>query len=126
MTDPELQEYLYSIEERLLNPEQESDRAALVPLLASDYKEFCSSGRIFNRDQTVDALLHSRPLAATINFFYVTRLAPNLAHATYHSVTTHATTHRSSLWIFRDERWQLFFHQGTIAHRPTLTQKLPK
>jgi hypothetical protein len=123
MTDPELQEHIYALEDRLLNPDRESDRSALVPLLASDFKEFCSSGRVFNRDQTIHALLHNPALAATINFFYVTRLAPLLAHATYQSVTTHSTTYRSSLWIFRDQSWQLFFHQGTIAHRPTLTQK---
>ncbi len=125
MNDPELQQHLYTLEERLLNPDRESDRSALANLLAFDYQEFCSSGRIFSRDQTVHALFTSAPHPAIIAFFYVSRLAPEVAHATYHSVTEHATTHRSSLWIFRDQRWQLFFHQGTIAHHNAIIHTTP-
>jgi hypothetical protein len=42
-------------------------------------------------------------------------LAPDAALATYHATTTLHTSHRSSLWVFRDNHWQLLFHQGTIA-----------
>jgi hypothetical protein len=115
MKNPELQDHLYSLEERLLHPDREADRKALVPLFAEEYREFCSSGRIFNRQQTIDVLLHSEPRAATIHHFYVERLAENIALATYRATTMLAVSHRSSLWIFRDNRWQLFFHQGTIA-----------
>ena len=31
------------------------------------------------------------------------------------ATTALAVSHRSSLWVFRDNRWQLHFHQGTIA-----------
>jgi hypothetical protein len=120
MNAKELQDHLYTLEERLLHPEREQDRSALIPLLADDFKEFCSSGRIFNRDQTIEALLTSTPRTHTIGFFYVTQLAPNVALATYHSTTTLAATNRSSLWVFRDKRWQLLFHQGTPAHKPPL------
>jgi hypothetical protein len=115
MTDPELQDHLYSLEERLLHPDRERDRAALIPLLADEYKEFCISGRIFNRQQVIDGLLKSEPRPATIHHFYVKRLAENAALATYRATTAVVVAHRSSLWIFRDNRWQLFFHQGTIA-----------
>jgi hypothetical protein len=115
MSDPELQDHLYSLEERLLHPDREHDRTALIPLFADEYKEFCISGRIFNRQQVIDALLKSEPRPATIHHFYVERLADNVALATYRATTAVVVAHRSSLWIFRDNRWQLFFHQGTIA-----------
>jgi hypothetical protein len=115
MTNPELQDHLYSLEERLFHPERESDRTTLIPLLAEDFKEFCSSGRIFNRQQTIDVLLTSEPHPATIHHYYVDQLADNVAFATYRATTAVAISHRSSLWIFRDNRWQLVFHQGTIA-----------
>lgn len=111
-----LQDQLYTLEERLLHPDREADRAALIPLFAEEYKEFCTSGRIFNRQQTIDVLLTSAPRPATILHFYITQLAENVVLATYRATTSVASSHRSSLWIFREERWQLFFHQGTIAN----------
>jgi len=115
MKTTELQDHLYTLEERLFHPDREPDRTALISLLADDFKEFCSSGRVFNRQQTIDVLLSSAPRPATIHHFYVEQLAENVALATYRATTTLAVSHRSSLWIFRDNRWQLHFHQGTIA-----------
>jgi hypothetical protein len=115
MTNPELQDHLYSLEERLLHPDRERNRTALIPLFAEDFKEFCVSGRIFNRQQVIDALLKSEPRPAAISNYYVNPLAKNVALATYRITTTPAVSHRSSLWIFRDNRWQLFFHQGTFG-----------
>lgn len=111
----QLQDHLYSLEERLFHPDREPNRADLIPLLAEDFQEFCSSGRIMNRQQAVDALLNSTPRAATISYFYVDLLAPNVALATYHATTALFVSYRSSLWVLRDNRWQLHFHQGTIA-----------
>ena|SRR5580698_1908240 len=116
MKATELQDHLYSLEERLLHPDREPDRTALIPMLSEDFKEFCSSGRIFNRQQTIDVMMSSAPRAATIHHFYVTQLAENVALATYRSTTALAATHRSSLWVFRDNHWQLLFHQGTVAN----------
>lgn len=115
MQNPKLQDQLYTLEERLLHPDREPDRTALIPLFANDFKEFCISGRIFNRQQVIDALLKSEPRAATISNYYVEPLAENVALATYSAKTALVVSHRSSLWIFRDNRWQLYFHQGTIA-----------
>ena len=115
MTNPQLQDHLYSLEERLFHPDREKDRTALIPLFSQDYKEFCISGRIFSRQQVIDALLKSEPRPATITNYYVEALAENVALATYSAKTALVVSHRSSLWVFRDNRWQLLFHQGTIA-----------
>ena len=111
----ELQDQLYILEERLFHPDREPNRSALISLLAEDFQEFCSSGRIMNRQQAVDALLASTPRSATISYYYVNLLAPDVALATYHATTALYISYRSSLWILRENRWQLFFHQGTIA-----------
>jgi hypothetical protein len=115
MTNPQLQDHLYSLEERLLHPDRERDRTALIPLFADEFKEFCISGRIFNRQQVIDALLKSEPRPATITNYYVGQLAENVALATYRATTALLISHRSSVWILRDSRWQLFFHQATVA-----------
>src|SRR5258705_4160050 len=115
MTNPELQDHLYYLEERLLHPDRERDRTTLIPLFSQEYKEFCISGRIFNRQQVIDALLKSAPRPATISNYYVEPLAANAALATYRATTALVVSNRSSLWIFRDNRWQLLFHHGAIA-----------
>jgi hypothetical protein len=115
MKSAQLQNELYTLEERLLHPDRESDRALLVPLLAEDYKEFCSSGRIFNRAQTIESLLTSTPRSATISHFNVTPLADGVVLATYHATTLTSVSHRSSIWVRRGQNWQIFFHQGTVA-----------
>jgi len=115
MKHAQLQNALYALEERLLHPDRESDRALLVPLLAEDFKEFCSSGRIFNRAQTIEALLTSAPRSATISHFNVTELCDGVALATYHATTLTSVSHRASIWVRRGQNWQLLFHQGTVA-----------
>jgi hypothetical protein len=115
MTTVELQQHLHSLEERLLHPDREANRASLTKLLAPDFREFCTSGRIFNLHQLTESLLNSAPRNATMSHFYVTQLSPNAALATYHITTASSSSHHSSLWILRDDRWQLIFHQGTTA-----------
>ncbi|MCL2660900.1 MAG: hypothetical protein FWD64_10345 [Acidobacteriaceae bacterium] len=115
MTAPELQQHLYELEEKLLHPDRTEDRATLLPLLAEDYEEFCVSGRIANREQAVGYILGNTPREATIHHYFVTPLCETAALARYRLTTASAVTHRASLWVLRENRWQLFFHQGTEA-----------
>jgi hypothetical protein len=115
MTTAELQQHLHSLEERLLHPDRESDRKNLLPLLANDFREFCASGRIFSHQQLADSLLNSSPRSATMTRFYVSSLGPDAALVTYHIATATSSSHHSSIWVLRDNRWQLYFHQGTIS-----------
>jgi hypothetical protein len=115
MKPDELQAHLCALEERLLHPDREADRSALAMLLSEDFREFGCSGRAFNREQIIEILLHSHPRAATISFYSVDSLSDTTALATYHITTLTSVTLRSSLWVFRDQRWQMLFHQGTIA-----------
>jgi hypothetical protein len=115
MTQPQLQEHLHALEERLLHPDREADRNELTSLLAPDFKEFCTSGRIFNLNQLSNALLTTTPRVATMSHFYVTPLGNGAALATYHVTTANSTSHHSSIWVQRENKWQMLFHQGTIA-----------
>src|SRR5205823_4140062 len=95
MTQAQLQEHLHSLEERLLHPDRETDRKDLTTLLAPDFKEFCTSGRIYNVTQLEQALRTSTPRAATMSHFYVTPLGKGVALATYHITTATSTSHHS-------------------------------
>ncbi|HEY0162159.1 MAG TPA: DUF4440 domain-containing protein [Edaphobacter sp.] len=115
MTKAELQEHLHALEERLLHPEREKDRSALLALLTPDFKEFCTSGRIFNANQLGSELVNSTPRTATMSHFYVTPLGEDSALATYQITTSKSTSRHSSVWIRRNDQWQMYFHQGTIS-----------
>ena len=115
MTAAQLQEHLHALEERLLHPDRENDRNDLTSLLAPEFKEFCTSGRIFNIGQLSHALLTTTPRTATMSHFYVTPLSDSSALATYHITTSNSTSHHSSIWVKRNDHWQMLFHQGTIA-----------
>jgi hypothetical protein len=114
---PELAAHLFHLEQQLLQPSVRRDPVTLTSLLAEDFREFGSSGRIYNRQQIIDALAAESPRTITLSDPLCQQLAEDIALLTYRSTRTipPPPTHalRSSLWINRDNRWQMLFHQGT-------------
>ena len=114
--DADLKAQFRELEESHLQPEIRSSPEALRSLLADDFFEIGSSGRVWNRDQVVEAVPRRGPVTAAIEQFAVQLLAPGVALTTYRLVITSGSarpTLRSSIWVHRDGRWQLLFHQGT-------------
>ena len=108
------------LEERLANPADSA--AALEPLFAAEFREFGSSGRVFDSRTVLSALdaVTRRPNRGLITFdgFRAERVATNVILATYLARSPagpgwKAPTLRSSLWCKREGRWQIVFHQGT-------------
>ncbi|HKR28205.1 MAG TPA: nuclear transport factor 2 family protein [Acidobacteriaceae bacterium] len=114
--NPTLADELRSLEERLLDPEVRRDRTAVASLLAPDFLEFGSSGRTYNRDQILDLLASepNRPRSVQLTDFAARLLAPHVALVTWRAIRPDGTQSlRSSVWIRREARWQMLFHQGT-------------
>lgn len=107
------------LEERLLNPVVRRDRSAVASLLAPEFVEFGSSGRVFSRQQILDLLAGEEPYRIELTDFSARMLAPDLALVTWKSIrpegppSTGAASLRSSIWARREGRWQMVFHQGT-------------
>lgn len=117
--NPTLSDELRSLEERLLDPEVRRDRTAVASLLATDFLEFGSSGRTFNREQILDVLAAAEPLHVQLADFAARLLAPHVALVTWRGIGPDGgQSRRSSLWIRREGRWQMLFHQGTPIPRP--------
>ncbi len=108
---------LRALEERLLDPAVRADAAQLRTLLAPEFIEFGASGRVFDRDAIIAAVTAGGPLAAQqTRRFRVQRLAPGAALTTWRIRHGDGSqTLRSSIWQRIDGRWQLLFHQGTVA-----------
>jgi len=113
----ELSDAIRELEERLLAPHVRADAEQLAPLLADDFLEFGSSGRVWTRAAVLEELPAEHPFSSSVRDFRVRRLAPYLVLATYRLTvdTGDATRHslRSSIWVRRSEQWQMLFHQGT-------------
>ena len=126
--EPELQEtdLLRRLEEQLLQPETRSSADQLGKLLADEFIEFGSSGRVFDKAKIIESLQqeqhlpHARSVQRSIADFSARRLAPEIVLVTYRIVVRAASheerhTLRSSIWKSIDGRWQMVFHQGTLS-----------
>jgi glyoxylase I family protein len=113
----ELAAHLFHLEQQLLQHTTRRDATALTSLLAQDFREFGGSGRVYTRQQIIDQLAAESPRTITLSDPLCQQLAEDIALLTYRSTgtTAKAASHalRSSLWAYRDNRWQMIFHQGT-------------
>ncbi|GIM47279.1 hypothetical protein DNHGIG_40930 [Collibacillus ludicampi] len=109
-----INEHLCQLEKRLLEPEIRTAPAELEKLLADDFFEFGSSGNIrYKKDCIGEGGLSVREM--TLYDFDIHPLSEDVVLTTYRVMdeTRMQYTLRSSIWKFRDGRWQMFFHQGT-------------
>jgi hypothetical protein len=118
----ELLDHLRRLEEKLFDPAVRSSRQALEELLAPDFQEIGSSGRLFRFEDIVMALSTEEPvMSRTLHNLRIVMLATTVALITYGS--TRKTTDgvetkslRSSVWRQEnDGQWRMVFHQGTLA-----------
>jgi hypothetical protein len=106
-------ELIRGLEEQLLRPEVRTSPERVAALLADEFIEIGSSGRVYNKQQIIDLLRREqwRGPQATLRDFSARWLSVDLMLATYNIVESQ--TIRSSIWKWTDGRWQMVFHQGT-------------
>jgi hypothetical protein len=115
------QRELRRLEERLLDPAVRRSAPAVADLLADEFIEFGSSGRVFDKPRIIESLQHEEPAERSITNFRATELAPGVMLVTYRVVrfdtpgAEPTSSLRSSIWTLRDGRWKMVFHQGTPA-----------
>jgi hypothetical protein len=110
--------HLRQLEEDLFRPEVRNNPEKTSAYLAEEFREFGSSGRIYTKAEILAELSSESPRTITLDSFQCEALAPDVALVTYRSTRTIALgipvhANRSSLWMFRQGRWQMLFHQGT-------------
>ncbi len=102
-----------ALEELLLTPAVRASRAELERLLADDFVEFGSSGRVYAKSEIIEALVQDPVSTASVSDFRLIVLSENAVLATYRS----ERALRSSLWRREGENWRMVFHQGTPMRR---------
>ncbi|UCE65630.1 MAG: DUF4440 domain-containing protein [Candidatus Zixiibacteriota bacterium] len=110
---------LYDLENRLLQPEVRHSREELEKLLAEEFVEFGSGGRIYNIQSIIEELAKESNVRISMTDFEMVSLASNVALVTYRAVYSEGEGEpahhslRSSIWKLAGDTWQLIFHQGT-------------
>ena len=111
--------HLQALEETLLDPEVRSDRARVAALLAEDFEEFGSSGRVWSREQILEFLASEDYQAPAMEDFRCDCISESFALVTYRTVRTdvgageRSAVLRSSIWVKKSGKWRVRFHQGT-------------
>ncbi len=105
----------------LLDPHVRGDRAGVDALLASEFVEFGSSGRVLGRVEIIDALEADPGGARHVADLSTRRLGADAVLVTYTLVGEPGSL-RSSVWVRGDDaQWRLLFHQGTPRATGTVT-----
>lgn len=121
ISDEALAAHLRALEESLLLADVRKS-AQLVTLLADDFVEFGSSGKVYSRADLVALLQAESPSVQTTSDFRVVRLGPDAALLTYR-IHLHgdppAHSLRCSVWRRGSTGWRMVFHQGTRTVPPS-------
>lgn len=110
---------LRELEERLLHLATRTCAAELEALLADDFVEFVSSGRVFDESAIIASLNEeTHALDYELSDFSVASFTPDVALVTYRLTTRDSEASlRSSIWRRSKGQWQMHFHQGTKIPR---------
>jgi hypothetical protein len=115
--DAALQQHLQALELRLLQPQVRASAEQLERLLDADFIEFGASGRRYQRQQIIAALVAEPELEIQVRDFECVPLAPGLVQLRYISRVVRdgviRQAWRSSIWRCADDGWRILFHQGT-------------
>ncbi len=116
----EQQDIFYNLETSLHKKEVRNSHEKVSELIADDFMEFGKSGGIFHKQDTLEGLGNETVnLQITVSDFMARELSPEVVLVTYtasmldNDKVTTVSTNRSSVWILRDGKWQMTFHQGT-------------
>jgi len=110
---------LRRLELMLLDPEVRRNPALIEELLAADFVEFGSSGRVLTRAATLEMLSTESDFQVKAEDFACRMLPEHVALVTYRSVPGDPNSGeqvealRSSIWVNRRGKWKMHFHQGT-------------
>ena len=115
-----VKETLLALEEELLSFQVRASATRLIELLADDFVEFGSSGRIYDKPAIIRELGESGFVAGfKIGDFRLVMSSEDSALVTYHCEVRSdcgdliRKSIRSSLWRLVNDHWQIVFHQGT-------------
>ncbi|RKL65398.1 DUF4440 domain-containing protein [Salipaludibacillus neizhouensis] len=113
--DVNLKEHLKELEMRHTGLEVRQSLEELDNILDDDFFEIGSSGYMFDKKECLESGVVLTEMS--LHNYEIYPLSSDLVLSTYFIVdkTRNRNTLRSSIWKLIDDRWKLYFHQGTIS-----------
>ena len=115
----ELHKTIYELETSLHRQEVRSSFEQLNNLLSADFKEFGSSGSAYTKQNILERLpTNTDKIIYVVSDFEIKSLSEDLVMANFKTDrvindTEKVSSLRTSLWRKENDRWRMFFHQGT-------------
>lgn len=110
-----LRETLLALELALASADPTGVDGGLAGLIEDGFLEFGASGRTWDATSMRETLARAMPMPPTdLEDFQAVALSPDVALVTYR-LGPPRPSNRSSIWVRRDGRWLVRFHQGTLA-----------
>jgi hypothetical protein len=110
-------ELLFELEQRLAQVGKRLSAEEASSLIAEDFVEFGSSGKVWSKAEIIEAMSQWNPIERIVENFRVRELSASVCLVTYKVIGVDRQASlfslRSSIWRNNGETWQIVFHQGT-------------
>jgi hypothetical protein len=121
MISKELEEQLIAMEIDIVAAQKRRDFSAVEALLAEEFHEIGSSGRLFSKSEVLKAVQEVQIIDYSFEHFNLLPIDDRCVILTYiatvrrsHQGQEHWNrAHRSSTWMQRNGSWLAVFHQAT-------------
>jgi hypothetical protein len=100
-----------ALERSLLDPYVRQSTEKLNKLIADDFFEFGSSGKVYNKQDCIKPDEDLRKFV--VSNFKIKELSKDVTLATYKTTEDGIASLRSSIWKRYGDEWKMIFHQGT-------------
>jgi GNAT superfamily N-acetyltransferase len=114
---------LQSLEIELASPDTRADVSRISELLAEDFAEFGSSGKIIRKSDILAGVGAGTFPTYELSDFTFRELAEDITLVKYRSFVSGRRALRSSIWVNNNGNWQLLHHQSTVV--PEVTKSEP-
>ena len=106
-----LPKLIEALEQSLLDPYVRQSIGQLNKLIADDFLEFGSSGKVYNKQDCIKP--DDTPRKFVLSDFKIKELSKDVTLATYKTTEDGIASLRSSIWKRCGDEWKMIFHQGT-------------
>ena len=106
-----LPKLIEELERSLLDPSVRQSTEQLNKLIADDFLEFGSSGKVYNKQDCIKP--DDTPRKFVVSDFKIKELSKDVTLATYKTTEDGIASLRSSIWKRCGDEWKILFHQGT-------------
>jgi hypothetical protein len=111
-------EEVRNLELSLLTEAVRKDPTRMCLLLTEEFCEFGASGRVYNKTEVIAELQAEHERRIAMKDFATQMIDSSTMLVRYRSVREGedgvvVEALRSSIWVLREGRWQILFHQGT-------------